>query len=192
MLRDVQLAPLPVTPVQEGEMAGLGTIVAAKGRLRKTVSASGEVDVAAGMEGRSPLMEAKRRLRRAETVVAYDGGKENVLVAEAMVPQWSEAQAKAWAKVKLRSSAAQAAVKREVEQYGDLAQWNCEQVALWFGKEFGEGVAQALIVKGVCGKDLPILTRDDLRTRLGLVGGDIAKVELGVARLLRVHQKGVL
>ncbi|KAJ3229514.1 hypothetical protein HDU81_005332 [Chytriomyces hyalinus] len=146
----------------------------------------------------SPILIAKRKLKKTTSQNLLCNSSQTDLcggIDASFAPSASTASPKsslehmeAWSKTRFGSPAANKAVAEQVEQFGELEKWSGEQLALWFGNEFGPEIGQALLLKEISGKDLRIMTRDDLRMKLGLTGRDIVKVEVGVAGLLRRGQ----
>ncbi|KAJ3242989.1 hypothetical protein HDU78_000942 [Chytriomyces hyalinus] len=143
----------------------------------------------------SPILIAKRKLRKTTSQNLLRNSSQTDLYANMDAsfaqpahnasPKSSLEHMEAWSKTRFGSPAANKAVAEQVEQFGELEKWSSEQLAMWFGNEFGPEIGKALLLKEISGKDLRIMTRDDLRMKLGLTGRDIVKVEVGVAGLLR-------
>ncbi|KAI8837183.1 hypothetical protein BJ741DRAFT_577572 [Chytriomyces cf. hyalinus JEL632] len=143
----------------------------------------------------SPILIAKRKLKKTTSQNLLRNSSQTDLYATIDAsfaqpavnasPKSSLEHMEAWSKTRFGSPAANKAVAEQVELFGELEKWSSEQLGLWFGNEFGPEIRKALLLKEISGKDLRIMTRDDLRMKLGLTGRDIVKVEVGVAGLLR-------
>ncbi|KAI8618602.1 hypothetical protein BC830DRAFT_1079092 [Chytriomyces sp. MP71] len=70
-----------------------------------------------------------------------------------------------------------------VEAFGPSDTWTREQVGAWAAQVLGEGGAAALLRVGVEGRDLAGLTREELRVRFGMTGGEIVRFEVGLAKM---------